>query len=469
MGSPIEKESARFMTNDQWLRAIEKYDSDDFSRSFDHPERGGALELARMLQEFTQEQPMRFAQLALQIPEESHHYYFSHVIRGLADSTIPSVDKLKVIRRVLDSDSKDCIQAALNLISSLKDVELPDDVTQFIQRMAEHSDPIAESWNGERPYYGGDILTHGINCVRGNVAETIRSLLFYDETNLTIFAPTIEKLVSDPSLAVRACAASTLIAVTNLDFEKALQWGDVLLSADERLLATTYVQKFIIRGLPDYFKRFESVIHKMLCAEHEKVRTAGGTIACLARLYHTEADYLSEKALKGDEYCRLGACEVAKSNLLNIDCREWCEFALRRLFDDDDKKVRQNAAGCFWNLWQSPDTPLKEFDELIDCFLKSASFTEEPTFLLHAFEENNHQLPDIVIDICSFFIERCGEEAKDIRTSMAADEMTVGKLVFTAYAQLQSLSGQNKALDLIDQMSIEGLSSAKTHLTEFER
>lgn len=51
-------------------------------------------------------------------------------------------------------------------------------------------------------------------------------------------------------------------------------------------------------------------------------------LACLARLYHNAADPLAEAALSGDEQRRLGACEVAKSNLLHPECRAWCEPVL---------------------------------------------------------------------------------------------------------------------------------------------
>jgi hypothetical protein len=290
-----------------------------------------------------------------------------------------------------------------------------------------------------------------------------------DARYLPVFSATIEKLVVDPSLAVRACVASTLLAVARHDTPLALRWSSLLFEADDRLLATTYVQKLIHQGLREHCGNFSAVIQRMLSSSHEKVREAGGTLACLARLYHVEADALSAAALKGDMHCRLGACEVANSNLLIADCRAWCETALVRLFFDESKEVRKKAAGCFWHLWQSPDTPLTDFDALIRSFLASPAFADEPTYLLHALEETQHQVPEAVLDVCEAFITRCGEEARDIRTSLAADEHTIGKLVFTAYAQLKSRAMQTRALNAIDRMNLEGLSSANTHLAEFER
>ena len=467
--SPIEEASAKHMTDEQWLGAIAKYDSEERKHDFHHPERGGALELAKMLQKFTQEQPERFAQLALVLPERSHPYYLSHILRGLKDSRISSQSKLSVARRVFAVDHRDCLHSALNLLGSITDGDLPDDAVQFIQRAAEHTDPEAELWESETPYYGGDILTHGINSVRGYVAETIRDLVSADARYLAVFSQTIEKLVVDPSLAVRACVASTLLAVSRHDVPLALRWSSLLFEADDRLLATAYVQRFIHQGLREYWSHFSAVIQRMLSSSHEKVKEAGGTAACLARLYHVEADALSAAALNGDMHCRLGACEVAKSNLLIADCRAWCDTALVQLFSDESQEVRKKAAGCFWHLWQSPETPLTDFDALIRSFLASPAFADEPTYLLHALEETKHQVPEAVLDVCEVFLARCSEEARDIRTSLAADEHTIGKLVFTSYAQLKSQAMQTRALNAIDRMNLEGLSSANTHLAEFER
>ena len=469
VGSPIEEDAAKHMTDGQWLRAIAKYDTEERPLRFEHPEQGGALELARMLQKFVEKEPDRFANLTLQLPDTTHPHYFAEVLRGLKTASVPFNLKLAVARRVFGLDQHDCWQATLAVLGSTSTADLPDDAIRYIQRAAINSEPRTELWAGEPPSYGGDILTHGINTVRGNAAETIRDLVLTDAKYLPVFTATIKTLVDDPSLAVRSCVASVLMAVARHDAPLALQWFDGLIDADDRLLGTAYVQRFIHELLRDKLANFTPTIERMLRSAYAKVREAGGTIACLARLYHESADVLSETALAGEQHCRLGACEVAKSNLLHAECRRWCEAALGRLFVDESPEVRRKAAGCFWHLWRSPETPLTDFDNLIQSFLASPAFVDEPTYLLHALEETKHRVPSATLDVCETFIRRCGEAARDIRTSVAGDELTVGKLVFTAYAQLPSHSFQIRALNVIDQMNVEGLNSASTHLAEFER
>jgi hypothetical protein len=467
--SPIEETATKHMTDEQWLGAIAKYDTDERVPDLVHPERGGARELAGVLQKLTEAQPERFGHLALILPEGTHPAYFSSILRGLKAAQGCTQLKLAVVRRVFPLDCRDCFQSGLGLLGSITDIGLPDDAVQFIRKSAEHMDPEKELWEGEAPYYGGDMLTHGINTVRGYAAEAIRHLVSADARYLVSFSHTIEGLVIDPILAVRACVASVLSAVARHDVLLALKWSSLLFEADDRLLATAYVQRFIHQGLREYWSHFSGIVQRMLNSSHGEVRKAGGTSACLARLYHGEADSVSAAALNGDMHCRLGACEIAKCNFLIPDCRAWCEAALVKLFSDESLEVRKSAAGCFWHLWQAPDTPLTDFDSLIRSFLTSAAFADEPTYLLHALEETKHPVPEAVLDVCELFIVSCAAGAKDIRTSLAADEHTIGKLVFTAYAQLKSLATQTRALNVIDKMTLEGLNSANSQLAEFER
>jgi hypothetical protein len=467
--SPIPKESAQRMTDEQWLGAIAKYNSADRRHDFEHPERGGADELAGVLQQFVKEQPERFARLALRFPADVRQSYFMNVLYGLKEAAISPEAKLKVLRRVFNREDKACLCAALDLLGEMTDTRLPDDAVQFIRRAAQHSDPESELWGGERPYYGGDILTHGINTVRGHAAGTVRNLIKHDATYLADFADTLDKLVADPSLGVRSVVASTLFAVARHDTPLALRLMGTLLAADERLLGTAHVSDFIQSGLREHFERFAPTIERMLRSARDEVRKQGATLACLARLYHESADPLAKLAQSGDEACRLGACEVAKSNLLHPQCRAWCEPVLLQLFNDGSRDVRTEAARCFWHLWHSPETPLTDYEPLIRSFLDSLAFADEPTFLLHALEGTKRRVPGITLDVCEIFTTRCAEGARDIRTSLAGDEHTIGKLVFTAYAQLQTSDQQARALEVIDRVSLEGFRSASGHLSAFER
>lgn len=462
--SPIPREAAGRMSDEQWLQAIAQYETDRGPYNWKHPEKGGAYQLAGMFQDFMKKEPERFARLTLQLPAGTNPSYLMNALYGLKSAGADSILKIEVARRVFDSDDTACLMAALDLLASVEGVKLPGDAVQFIQRMAtEHPHPEADK-NDDR-----DLVQHGINTVRGHGVEAIRDLAFVDKEYLEKFRDAIEQSVRDPSLAVRACVASTLEAVAVHDEQWAIALFKQLLETDDKLLNSHYVEDFLARGLRKHIQDFRPIIDRMLLSEINEVRQAGGRLACLSRLYHPKLDDLSEAAMSGDPACRLGATEVASHNLTNAECRPWCEAALIRFFNDDDGDVRRHAAGSFWHLWQEPDLPLGDYEALIRSFLDSRAFADDPTYLLHALYGTRQRVPETVLDVCDTFVAKCAEEAKDISTSKAGDETTVGKLIFRAYAQLEAHPLRQRALELIDRMCAEGLQSAGKHLTDFER
>jgi hypothetical protein len=462
--SPIPNKSAEHMSDEQWLQAIAKYETDRGPYDRRRPEQGGASQLAGMLQEFMKKEPERFARLTLQLPVGTNPSYFMNALYGLKGANADSMLKIEVARRVFDSDDTACLMAALDLIASTEDATIPDDAVQFIRRMATEY-PHPEPSENERD----DRLRYGINTVRGHGIAAIRDLVFVDEAYLEKFRGAIEQCVRDPSLAVRACAPSTLAAVAVRDKPWAIALFKQLMETDDKLLNSHSVEDFLARGLRKHIGDLRPIIDRMLLSEIKEVRQAGGRLSCLARLYHLESDDLSEAAMSGDPACRLGATEVASQNLTNADCRAWCETALIRFFSDDDGDVRRRAAGSFWHLWQQPDIPLGDYDALIRSFLDSRAFADAPTYLLHALDDTRQRVPETILDVCDTFVTKCAEEAKDISTSKAGDEITVGKLVFRAYSQLETQPLRRRALELIDRMCADGLQSASKHLTDFER
>ncbi|NHQ60428.1 hypothetical protein G9409_07460 [Chlorobium sp. BLA1] len=462
--SPIPKEKAQDMSDEQWLQAIAKYNNEERDFDFEHSQQGGASELAILLREFVVQNPARFALLALRFPQNTNASYFMNVLYGLKQDSVDPLLKIEGARRVFHSGHTESLKAALDLLGTIVGIFLPDDAIHFIQTMAtEHPDPEPSDTNED------DLLLRGINSVRGHALGVISGLIFYDTKYLTVFEHTIELCVCDPSLAVRACSASTILAVAEHDPVGAIVLFKQLLDADDILLTVPHVERFLAQCLKQYAGDLRDIIERMLISENKEAMQAGGRLACLARIYHPSLDELSELALMGNSSSRLGAAQIARQNLTQINCRSWCEMALLRLFNDRDEIVRREAARCFWILWHDPELSLADYNELITSFLVSQSFVEEPTFLLHALEATRQRVPEAILDICEMFVAKCSEQARDIRTSIAGDEMTVGKLVFRAYAQLKAMPMRKRALNLIDEMCAEGLQSAGLHLSEFER
>ena len=464
--SPIEKAAAKKMTDEQWLKAINKYDA-QVMFSLENPEKGGALQLARLLQEFVREAPERFTRLSIRFPSDTNPVYLENVLSGLKETAAATELKLEVCRKGYTEHRDDCGKAIADLLGSIED-PLPDDALKMLDWLAtEHFDPEKELWNEKAPngtlYYGGEMLTHGINTIRGRTAEAIRDLILRDSSYIERFRSTIERLVKDKSLAVRACASSTVLVIANHDWEFALEQFLRLIepresqTEDDRLLATQYAVRFIKFGLPDHFTRLRCVIERMLRSELPETSVAGARLASLAVLYnHDEAENLVKEALRRDSSQKIGVAQVATGNIRYEEYRSWSEQQLLRLFNDDDSEVRQEATRCFHSLkGQPPQT----YEDLIIKCCDSLAFKEASHFIFSFLEESPHRLPGITYTVCEKYLERFGDRSNG---------SNVAKLILRTYQQHQNDEWTSKCLDLIDRMCLERIYGIWSGLDEYE-
>ena len=476
VGSPIEKSAAEKMTDEQWLRAIKKYDSEEM-HNWENLEKGGALELARTLEERVKEETERFARLSLRFPSDTNPLYLEHTLMGLKETGGFTELKLQVCRKAYSEARKDCGRAISDLLGSIEE-PLPDDAVQMLDWLAtEHPDPEKEAWReevtGAASNFRRAILEHGINTTRGRAAEAIRDLILHDTSHIKRFRTTVEQLTNDKSVAVRACAGSALLAIINHDPEFALEQFLRLVEPrgnqtdDDRLLATHYVERFINYGLYEHFGRLRPVIERMLQSGQSETSKAGARLASIAvLLHHNDAETFVEEALRGNPSQRLGVAQVASANVGKAEHRQWSEQQLLPLFNDSDSEVRQEAASCFRSL---EGHPLESYENLINEFCNSAAYREDSSSILHALEESPQKLPGITHTVCKKFLERFGAETRDMRTHRAFDSRNLAKLILRTYHQHQHDEWASRCLDLIDQMCLEGVYDVRTGLDEYER
>ena len=171
-------------------------------------------------------------------------------------------------------------------------------------------------------------------------------------------------------------------------------------------------------------------------------------------------------ALAKGEAQRLGVAKVASSNLKVRECREWCERQLLELFEDKAAEVRREAASCFRQL---EGEPLEEYRDLVERFSASTAFEDDSWTILRALKESRQRLPGMTCLVCERHLARFSKEARDIRTARARDPYTLVELVFRTYQQHQKDEWATHALDVIDQLCLEGLPGTVEQFDSFER
>ena len=448
--SPIKESATDKMTDDQWLRAIAKYHSEDQWDFSDDEVKGGALQLAQALEARVKEEPERFAHLSLRFPADANPVYLERTLSALKSASVESDLKLQVCRKAFSESRGYCSRSIADVLGSIEE-PLPDLAVEMLHWLAtKHKDPAREAWQ-----------------VRGRATEAIRDLILTDDAYIDRFRPTLDRMIRDPSASVLSCVAGTLRAVAHHDPVLGMSLFHRMNLSEDHLLATPYAYHFVLDGLRDNFAELRPTVERMIRSSELEVCEAGARLASIATLLeHDSAADLADEALRGGVHHRLGVAQIASANIAVPEYRAWSEAKLVTLFNDDDADVRSEAASCFRHLG---DESLDTYEDLITVFCDSKAYQENSFSILHLLEESLGRLPGMTCVVCKRFLDRFADEARDVRTSRSADTYTVAKLIFRTYQQHQNDEWTSSSLDLIDRLCLEGFADTGDEFEQFER
>ena len=470
--SPIPEDAAAEMSDEQWLSAIHKHDTDDREFTQDDHYVGGALELSRVLEDRVKRESGRFAELILKFPDHANPFYFEAVLRGLNDTNLDIETILRVSERCHRIEGRPLGHYICDPIASSAQGNVPPDALDLVAWYAtEDPDPKKELWrtqasSGEEYCYNGDILTNGINTNRGRAAQAMARLIEIDHKIIAYLQPTLEKMVQDPSIAVRSCVAQTLLAVLRHDRDFAVELFRQLCNTEDSLYQTRFIERFLVFALQTHFQELSQILERMVVSQVPDVASAGARQACLAALDLPEAADIAGRYLSGSEAQKIGAAQVMAANVRTATCRSFCEDALVKLFNDTNSSVRAKAAQCFSRF---EGTQLEEYVHLVTQFVSSNAFQQNNYPLLNALEETTAKLPEVTLVACQRFVDIAGlaTSGTNTRTSWSAD--IVIKLTLRTYQQSLDDTIRARSLNLIDKLMEHDTYEINKALEEFER
>ncbi len=474
--SPIPESATDKMTDEQWLRAIKRYDYslfEKYQRRGDHLI-GGASELSHVLARKVEHQPKRFINLIHQFSDTTNVVYFNAVLRGLAETTaeIDLRTIISVCQRCHQLPEKPCGQSISWLFHKKSHLSWPPDSLDILLYYAINDpDPEQESWrtqttNGDT-YYNGDIHSHGINCTRGSAASAIAALIFADKNRVSHFQNFFEKIVTDSSLSVRSCAAEILTATLNYDRDLAVDLFLKLCNTEEILLGSTPVEDFLRYGIQTHFHMLKSIIEQMLQSIYPNVIEAGSRQACRASLIYEEAIPLAEFCLNSTEIHRKAASEIFNYNFRYAHFKNFSETALIQLFNDLSSDVQQKASDCF-NFCEGSE--LGDHTNLILSFVQSTAFAKNSHNLVRALKNTTAKLPLETLTVCEYYVHELANEHALTGKGYFRDANSICHLLIKIYSQnTANQSFQAKCLNLIDQMTEIGVYGLDSALQEYER
>jgi hypothetical protein len=455
IGSPIPPEAAQRMSDDQWLRAIAKYDTD---RSNWTTMQGGAHELSSVLQNETAADPDRFARLALRLTSDMNPAYLDGLLIGLGNAQSPENPDpvFEAIRHIASFGYGEHDRWIAWPLRIHLDAPIPDDIIHLLIDRALHSAPQEEDyWDDEGTRdsrsVGERIDANGINMARGACVDMLADLLDHDtdghRTNLV--TPSLNELASDPSIAVRARVGRLIAVCLRHAQSAALGAFQRLIQGDDRLLATQYVADLVVYIAWIDATLVEPVIRRMVESEYGEVRKIGGQLASFVGLEFGLTALMETAQTAQDPAAREGVALNCAQRLPLTSDPGRASAVLQRLAFDTDEKVREAVAQVAGRL---RDEKLDPFKDVIMSLIESPSFEPAIDQLLITLEHASERIDNLIMACALRFVDVFGTDVGDLSTRAAGNSDEVGRLILRAYAQAQTLPARSDALDLIDKL-----------------
>lgn len=472
--SPIPEDSAERMSDDQWLGAIKKYNSEnrDWPASDDFL-KGGAAELSRVLELETKKNPGRFAHLALRFPPDTHQYYFDSILGGLQASDTDKNNVFEVVRKFFSLPEKPGARWMADIIKKYSEEIIPGDILTIIAWLAtEADDPTNDeltvrSANESQDNLPRDLFSTAINSVRGTAAEAVGTLIFDNADRVRFFKPYLERMIKDPTVVVRTTVAASLRGLYKHSEKLAVDYFLHLCETDQdALFATPHIDRFLYYANRRHFDRLRPILRRMLDSELAPVREEGSKHACLAQFNNPDASDMVIECLKGDEIKRRGVVLVAAKNLFHEDCREFSQSALGEFFNDPLEEIRRIAADCFND---AKGRQLESCRELIKVFIHSKAFAENMEYLIRALKRSTADIAEETLDACEAAIDVLENKGAGPGSHLYFEGGDIAELVLRTYRNVDKECFRSRCLDLIDKLlSVESYGISK-ELEAFER
>lgn len=163
---------------------------------------------------------------------------------------------------------------------------------------------------------------------------------------------------------------------------------------------------------------------------------------------------------------RKAAAHVLARNLSDDAAGDKCAKRLEEFFSDASKSVRQEVSRAFFHL---SGERLLQLEDFIARFIESASFENETNCLLHALEESNVQLPQIICRAGERILGFLGEEGTNVANHGSMVAHGISTLVVRQYEQTTDESVKTHCLDLIDRMERVGYLGIGDELNRIDR
>lgn len=343
--SPIDAPAAAKMRDEDWLRAIAKYNGGP--RTVDRAFRS-ARSLAENLKEETKKDPQRFSQLADQLPSDVADEYVAALLDGLAEAHGATSTVIALARRFAAQDGRQ-LRRSISWTLSKHARDIPLDLLDVLEGWVrdesldnDHDRTTIDYLNNDR---GGALLTLGYAL---RVQESPQNT----ERRWKLFA----YVASHGTPALRACVIEQLVYEVHDRRQAALDVFDCLTKdCEAQLLDAYHLSEFLHSALWRTFGRVQQLIFDLVASPKENHQEVGARLLSIAaispRALTAEELELARQAVdllleRGRTPHKTSIAYILSYNVDDEE-RDYCFSRLAKLFNDSDEKARSSVSQAF--------------------------------------------------------------------------------------------------------------------------
>lgn len=428
-------------TDEQWIRFMKENNKSLF-QSIDGP-----FDEANALENCVKKDSKRFVNLIKKFTEDIHPYYYRAILRGIYNTSLSYKEVITVCKKCHELEDKSCGKEITKLLTEFSE-EIDDTGISLIKYYIYDYDDSYEKYCIEGS--SEEILTEGINTVRGSSLDSLANILYENKKLVPTFIDILEKMVMNSPLSIRAILANVIGAVYNYNHQIGLNLFEELMDYNnENLLKTLYVERFISFILKNHYDKIKYIINKMLKSENGTINQIGSRILTKKAILNNSINYIEKCISSNNIFKRRGVIEAISVEFDAINDDSFLKQIISRFLNETDAEILSNLSKVIDKITRNNCSYFK--DEI----LKYISKDLDNNYYLHLinsfYEISGEEEDEFILKAIKPFIDDFEKNNIDIRKIDASISTRISDIILKIYEEnLGDDLIKNQCLDYID-------------------
>jgi hypothetical protein len=453
----ITLEDAEKLSDKQWLSLIQKHNHKPEDTS--EPD---YYDLSQTLEKCIKKEPKRFSILINKFDNDFHSAYYDAVLSGINGSNLDFKEIINVCRKCHGLKNKPCGKRIVELLSNYINDLNEESINMIKYYLTEDPNPESDIWDSIF-FRNGAKTVGNINSVRGASIFNLAKIINKNGKIISKFKfkSTLEKLVNDNIISIRAIVAYLLIFVMEYNTELSFKLFNKLISHKDKILLgkSEFVLYYIFYNIRDNINsldKFFNLINDMIKSKEPLLNENAGRIITLDAIMH-------EKMTPKLDHCISLSTHHKKGVIMElVDCFDYSSNKLikeliSKLLHDENENIIKEVANCFnkineENFLEYKDLILNNMNEnIVVCNSICNSI-----FLHKLLQFGRDKTRDeAILKICGYFIDKNNENIVNAPKREYGSIICINNLVLKIYGNSLSKKLQIMSLDLIDKLVLD--------------